>query len=63
MKDDIRMVHLERPDKGYSVTKFGYENAKKVCSFHKSFLEYKETPLVELKNLTKLFGVSDIYIR
>lgn len=39
------------------------ENVGKARTFHKSFPQYDETPLVELKQLAKLFNISDIFIK
>jgi len=39
------------------------EIAKKAHAFHKSFPIYEETPLVEMKNLAKILGVNNIYIK
>lgn len=39
------------------------EEIEKIRKFHKSFSEYKVTPLHSLNNLAKEFGVSDIWIK
>ncbi|MGO3751953.1 MAG: diaminopropionate ammonia-lyase [Peptoniphilaceae bacterium] len=36
---------------------------KKTKNFHSSFEQYEETPLVELKNLAKFFGVKNIFVK
>lgn len=38
-------------------------NVEKARAFHKSFPQYNETPLVELKQLAKLFNISDIFVK
>lgn len=39
------------------------ENVKTARSFHKSFPQYEETPLVGLKQLAKLFKLDDIFVK
>ncbi len=39
------------------------EVAKKVLKYHSSFDQYTETPLVELKELSKYLGLKDIFIK
>ena len=46
-----------------SVKTFGVEQAQKAYRFHKTFPEYSETPLWELKNLASDLGVASIYIK
>ena len=64
MKETIKAVHYDRKKEGLSdVTSFGPKNAEKVRAFHKSFPEYKETPLANLKNLAKELGVAGVYVK
>ena len=64
MKECIKAVHYERKTEGLSdCHRFGPENAEKVRAFHKSFPEYKETPLADLKNLAKELGVASIHVK
>lgn len=44
-------------------TTFGLDQAKKAITFHRSFPEYQPTPLVELKELSKQFGVDQIFVK
>lgn len=37
--------------------------AKKILKYHSSFEQYTETPLVELKELSKYLGLNDIFIK
>lgn len=37
--------------------------AKKVLKYHSSFEQYTETPLVELKELSKYLGIKDLFIK
>lgn len=39
------------------------ENVERARTFHKSFPQYEETPLVELKQLAKLFNIDDIFVK
>ena len=65
MHESFKAVHYDRKtgDGLYSVKRFGYENAKKVSAFHKSFPEYTETPLANLQNLADLLGVKSIHVK
>ena len=64
MKECIKAVHFDRRTEGLSDCKrFGPKNADKVRAFHKSFPEYKETPLADLKNLAKELGVASIHVK
>ena len=65
MHESFKAVHYDRKtgDGLYSVKRFGYENAKKVNAFHKSFPEYTETPLANLQNLADLLGVKSIHVK
>ena len=59
----FEMVSLVRPENGSDVKKFGYENARKVRNFHKSFPEYEETPLAHLQGLAVELGLGDIFVK
>ena len=63
--DKIQAVHFHRKTGGgrYPTERFGAENAKKARSFHRSFPEYKETPLVELNALAKKLGVASVHVK
>ncbi|MEG1381952.1 MAG: pyridoxal-phosphate dependent enzyme, partial [Ruthenibacterium sp.] len=39
------------------------ENVKKARKFHKSFPQYSETPLRELKNMAAHLGLADIFVK
>lgn len=39
------------------------EETKKAQKFHASFPQYEVTPLVELKNLSEMFGVKNIFVK
>jgi len=57
--EDVRKVD----NKKASVEFIDKKEVKKVRSFHKSFLEYKVTPLHSLKELSKELGVSNIWVK
>ena len=65
MVEKVKAVHYERrqSNQGCDVGRFGWKHAQKVNKFHKSFPEYRATPLVELKNLSQILGVADIYVK
>ena len=65
MNECIKAVHNDRASKTCrcSVEKFGLENARKARNFHKSFPEYKETPLCSLDVLSAHLGVKGIYVK
>ncbi|MBQ9045568.1 MAG: diaminopropionate ammonia-lyase [Oscillospiraceae bacterium] len=62
---EIQAVHfLHSKAEGLSATnRFGPDAAEKARSFHRSFPEYKETPLVELKALSEALGVASIRVK
>nr|WP_240649026.1 diaminopropionate ammonia-lyase [Anaerosphaera multitolerans] len=52
--------------KGKTKADVGFLNrdvAEKVKGFHSSFPQYKETPLVELKNLSKKLGIKNMFVK
>ncbi len=42
---------------------FGLEQAKRANTFHTSFPEYSQTPLVDLRDLAGMLGVAGIYVK
>ena len=42
---------------------FSVKEAEKVCSFHRSLDEYKETPLADLRGLAGRLGVKGFYVK
>ncbi len=62
---EIRAVHRPRRigDGLSPVDRFGPDCAEKARSFHRSFPEYRETPLVSLGALAKELGVGSIHIK
>ncbi len=64
MEEGIKSVHHQRKTGNLSdVKKFGMETARKALTFHRSFPEYKITPLVSLENLAGLLGVKSIHVK
>lgn len=63
MKKTIKAVCQKRSNRTEKIYDFGPETAEKARKFHESFLEYQPTPLVRLKELSKVLGVSDIYVK
>lgn len=64
-KNDIKAVHFGKRTGAelYSVERFGPETAGKARGFHRSFPEYKETPLADLRSLAKELGVASIHVK
>ncbi|WP_024615736.1 diaminopropionate ammonia-lyase [Clostridium sp. Ade.TY] len=54
---------LPKTDKEGCVKFLSKEEVSKARNFHKSFSEYKETPLVSLDHLAKKIGLSGIYLK
>ncbi len=55
--------NLKKPGTGADLSVLNWEVAKKVGDFHRSFSEYKPTPLVELKALAKDFGLGQVVVK
>lgn len=65
MENGFKLVHYDhRPsDERVSVECFGYDSAKKVNEFHRSFPEYSVTPLVNLKSLSATLGIKSLHVK
>ncbi|MBT9775684.1 diaminopropionate ammonia-lyase [Clostridium sp. MCC353] len=65
MKQEIKALHREINRKGDEclTVRFGPEHAGKILEYHKSFPEYRVTPLADLKNLAKALGVQSIHVK
>ena len=61
----IKAVHFPRKTGAglYPVDRFGPDKEEKVRGFHRSFPEYLETPLADLKALAKSLGVASIRVK
>ena len=62
---DIKAVHFSRKTDTelFQADRFGPEKAKQARAFHRSFPEYRETPLAELNALAKELGVASIHVK
>ena len=58
-----RMNTMPKSNKEESIKILGEEEIIKVKNFHQSFPQYEETPLADLKNLSKELGVGGIYVK
>ncbi|WP_236894534.1 diaminopropionate ammonia-lyase [Clostridium beijerinckii] len=54
---------LPKTDKEESVKFLNKEEVSKAKKFHESFLEYDETPLIDLKELAEKIGLGGIYLK
>ncbi|AVK50937.1 diaminopropionate ammonia-lyase [Clostridium sp. MF28] len=54
---------LPKTDKEESVKFLNKEGVSKAKKFHESFLEYDETPLIDLKELAEKIGLGGIYLK
>ncbi|NRT88222.1 diaminopropionate ammonia-lyase [Clostridium beijerinckii] len=54
---------LPKIDKEESVKFLNKEEVSKAKKFHESFLEYDETPLIDLKELAEKIGLGGIYLK
>lgn len=61
--ENFNLVKLERKTRDADVSFLNEDVAKKAISFHKSFPQYEETPLVELKNLSKEIGLKNFFVK
>ena len=65
MKKGFKFVHRgHRPAEELVSTKsFGYGIARKVNAFHRSFPDFKPTPLLNLKSLAGALGVKSFNVK
>ena len=65
MAEEFKTVKLNHTGKETlsSVEKYSIDNAEKVNRFHRSFPEYSETPLTQLKGLASSLGIADLYVK
>lgn len=62
--DKIKWTANEMPktdDQNFSL--MSYDNISKALAFHKSFPQYSETPLAELKHMAEYLGVKDVFVK
>ncbi|WP_131005313.1 diaminopropionate ammonia-lyase [Clostridioides difficile] len=58
-----KVNNLPKGDKENCIKFLNEEEITKVRNFHKSFPQYKETPLANLEGLAKKLGVAGIYVK
>ena len=64
MEESFKAVHYDRKVSNlYPVKRFGYENAKKVIAYHKSFPEYSITPIANESKLAASLGLKNIFVK
>ncbi|MGM9568432.1 MAG: diaminopropionate ammonia-lyase [Clostridia bacterium] len=63
MKESIQMIHRLTVKGRKEPSPFSLEKAREVRAFHQSFPEYAPTPLIHLKDLAALLGVSGLYVK
>lgn len=61
-KMSLKIAKLKQSS-GCDIKFLDRESCEKVRRFHKSFPQYKETPLANLHELAKLIGVKDIFVK
>lgn len=61
--EKLNLVYREKDESDYDFRFLNEDAAKSVMNYHKSFSQYNETPLVELKNLAKEIGVKDFFVK
>ena len=63
MQESFKAVSRQHEGELFDVKRFGYENAKKVNAFHRSFPEYTVTPLASENEFAKMIGVKSIHVK
>ena len=65
MREPIKWARNEMPKTDCSkiLSLMSGEEIKKVYEFHRSFPQYKETPLVNLSHLAAYFGIKGIFVK
>jgi diaminopropionate ammonia-lyase len=65
MREPIKWARNEMPktDCSKSLSLMKANEAEKACSFHRSFPQYSETPLVNLSRLAAYFGIKGIFVK
>ncbi|MDO4594295.1 MAG: diaminopropionate ammonia-lyase [Tissierellia bacterium] len=61
--DKVLITSLKEQNKDVDTSFLNEEVSKKARNFHKSFPQYKETPLVELKNLSEEIGLKNFFVK
>ncbi|MBQ0093655.1 MAG: hypothetical protein KBS36_03340, partial [Bacteroidales bacterium] len=65
MRNGFKFVHCDHHQSKEiaSIECFGYDISRKVNTFHRSFPDYKPTPLLNLKSLAGALGVKSFNIK
>ena len=65
MQEAFKLVHRDRAERSgeCKVERFGRAHAEAVRAWHATFPEYRQTPLVNLKNLAQELGVASIHVK
>lgn len=65
MNNDIKYVHYNRKKVAdrININDYSPSATKHIWSFHQSFPEYEETPLVSLDHLAKRLGIEKIFVK
>ena len=61
--EKFNIVNFNSNQGNVDINYLNEKNAEKVINFHKSFPQYKETPLAELKELSKEIGLKNFYVK
>ena len=63
MKEEFKLVSLERSGGGCDLEFLSLARARAIREFHRSFPMYAPTPLAHLKETAKILGLGDIYVK
>ena len=59
MKTNIDVIKIEHGKESFDIKNWNLEQAEMVNHYHRSFPEYQETPLADLKALANYFHRSE----
>lgn len=64
MYKNVKMTNIKRCEQDEHIRDFlSMEACRNVSSYHKSFPQYTETPLVELKDTAEYLGLKNLYVK
>lgn len=64
MKNGFYITDIKKAPEGQNVRAFlNIEDGRQVLAYHKSFPEYTETPLADLRNLAESLGIKGMYVK
>lgn len=61
--EKVKIAALKEKKQGVDTSFLNEEVANRALNFHKSFPQYKETPLRDLKNLAESLGIKKIFVK